>query len=339
MYIVHSPTHQRHQPPYEIFNGEQTPHNEVPARADQIANALTAAGYGLEPVRLELDLAEIENVHDSNYLQFLKLTCEELKESEYRYPSVFLYRSGRESGNPLAQLGNYSFDMYTPLLHDTFEVASQSAACALQVAQTVLQAAQAGEATAGYALCRPPGHHAEFNQMGGYCYLNNAAIVANFLSAHGRVATLDVDFHHGNGTQHIFYESDRVFTASIHADPDWKFPFFSGYGDERGRGKGRGYNLNRPLQHGVTDDEYQQVLEEVLGHISSFRPEFLVVSLGVDTHESDPIGGFRLTTAYYTRMAKTIASMNLPSVIVQEGGYNTKLLGTNVVAFLDGFEH
>lgn len=173
--------------------------------------------------------------------------------------------------------------------------------------------------------------------MGGYCYLNNAAVATEYLSGFGKVATLDVDFHHGNGTQHIFYHRSDVLTISIHAHPDWKFPFFSGYENEVGTGAGEGFNRNFALTEGTTDSQYQTVLEQALEHIREFRPDYLVISLGLDTHESDPIGGFRLTSEYFTEMARSIADLQLPTVIIQEGGYNTDLLGKNVVAFLDGF--
>jgi acetoin utilization deacetylase AcuC-like enzyme len=333
MQIIYQENHTDHQPPYEIFNGEQTPHNEVAARVDRILTALRNAGYQPERVTSDLENNLVEEVHSPEYIQFLRERSSEIEGNNYAYPSVFRYRAGRESGNPLAQLGNYSFDMYTPILRNTFDVAWSSAAAAFQVAQLIQ-----GREKVGYALCRPPGHHAEYDQMGGYCYFNNCAIAAQYLSQFGKVATLDVDFHHGNGTQHIFYENNRVFTTSIHAHPDWKFPYFSGYEEETGRGEGQGYNLNVALREGTTNQQYQIALETVLEQISNFRPQFLVVSLGLDTHETDPIGGFRLTTEYFTEMARTIASLDLPTVIVQEGGYNTELLGTNVVAFLHGWE-
>jgi acetoin utilization deacetylase AcuC-like enzyme len=335
MFIVYPESHESHEPPFEIFNGEQTPHNEVPARVDRILSAVRTAGYQPKAVQHTLDRQILEQVHAPAYVRFLEERSRVLSTDTYQYPSVFRYRAGRETQHPIGQLGNFSFDMYTPLHHQAFHAAWDSAAAAAEVATRILNQ----ELTVGYALCRPPGHHAEYDQMGGYCYLNNAAVAAQVLAAHGRVATIDIDFHHGNGTQHIFYENDHVFTTSIHAHPDWKFPYFSGYEDEIGTGRGRGCNVNRALQEGTSNEQYHQVLLEVIEHIRQFNPEFLVISLGLDTHVDDPIGGFALTTPYYTRIAQTLSQLDLPTVIVQEGGYNTDLLGTNVVSFLQGFAH
>lgn len=160
---------------------------------------------------------------------------------------------------------------------------------------------------------------------------------AHHLSKNAKVAILDVDFHHGNGTQHIFYHRSDILTISIHADPAWKFPYYSGYKNERGIDKGKGFNVNYPLGAGVTNSQYQLTLENSLCKIQNFHPRYLIISLGLDTHKADPIGGFKLTTKYYTLMAKTIKRLNLPTVIIQEGDYNTKLLGKNVVAFLTGY--
>lgn len=335
MYIVYPEQHESHHPPFEVFNGQQTPHNEVPARVDRILHALKESGYAPHVVETPLDQQLVEQVHDPAYVRFLQERSALIAPGTYRYPAVFRYRAGRTTAHPVGEHGNFSFDLYTPLHHHAFRAACDSAAAAAEVATHL----RAGKYQVGYALCRPPGHHAEYDQMGGYCYLNNAAIAAQLLSEDDRVAVLDVDFHHGNGTQHIFYESNHVFTASIHADPDWKFPYYSGYEDEVGQGHGRGYTLNRVLGEGTSDEQYHQVLHEVLDRISTFHPSYLVVSLGVDTHADDPIGGFALTTEYFTRMAQAISQLDLPTVIVQEGGYNTDLLGTNVAAFLRGFAH
>lgn len=333
MLIVYPPHHTRHASPHEIYNGEQDPHQEVPARLERITSALTQAEYAVKAVTTEVPREVLIQIHDASYLDFIQDLSTSLKENDYRYPSVFQYRTGVISQHQLAQLGYYSFDMYTPVGAHTWQASLDSASCAYEAAQSV----QGGSERVAYALGRPPGHHAERNQMGGYCYLNNAAVAAEYLTAFSKVATLDVDFHHGNGTQHIFYHRPDVLTVSLHAHPDWKFPFFSGYENEVGTGAGEGFNRNFALTEGTTDRQYQTVLEQALERIREFRPDYLVVSLGLDTHESDPIGGFRLTSEYFTQMARTIADLQLPTVIIQEGGYNTDLLGKNVVAFLDGF--
>jgi len=330
MKILYSQKHLSHFPHYEIFNGHADPHAEVPSRVENIKKSLIKEGYLISKLTKKTPLSLITQIHKKEYMDFLK------KVSPYSYPSVFPYSqySGNiKLTNPLALLGKYSFDLYTPLLQNTFEIALESSSLAYELADDLRNR----KIKVGYALCRPPGHHAETAKMGGYCYFNNSAIAAQYLSQKGKVTVLDVDFHHGNGTQGIFYERGDVLTISIHADPDWKFPFFTGFTDERGIGEGEGKNINYPLPKGTTDNKYQKVLEKTLKKIQKFHPKYLVVPIGLDTHEADPIGGFSLTTDYYTVMAKTINSLQLPSLIVQEGGYNTKLLGDNVVAFLKGF--
>lgn len=335
MYIVYPPHHARHRSPAEIFNGERDIHQETPARLETIQTALEQHDFELTPVSDSNLVPEsvLTGIHTQSYLDFLRKTTH-LEEGTYRYPSVFQYRtSTNESSNQLAELGYYSFDLYTPVTAVTLSAAVDSATCAFQVAQKV----QAGSVRVGYALGRPPGHHAEPDQMGGYCYINNAAVAAQYLSNYGTVAVLDVDFHHGNGTQSIFYNRSDVLTVSLHADPNWKFPFFSGFSEEKGTIDGENYNLNIPLGPGTNNQEYHRALEIALSAIQKFQPQYLVVSFGADTHEADPIGGFSLTTTYFRQMAQTIYQLNLPTVIVQEGGYNTSLLGENVVSFLQGF--
>jgi acetoin utilization deacetylase AcuC-like enzyme len=189
-----------------------------------------------------------------------------------------------------------------------------------------------------YSLCRPPGHHAGYKAMGGYCYFNNAAIAAHYLSEHGSVALLDIDFHHGNGTQSIFYNRSDVLYVSIHADPHVKFPYSSGFEDERGAGEGLGFNKNYPLPLGTRDARYSTVLLKVLGDIRDFNPDFLVVSAGFDTYEKDPIGGFKLTIPFYKTIGREIAKLRLPTLIIQEGGYAANALGKMVYTFLGGLD-
>lgn len=330
MKILYSQKHLFHVPRYEIFNGHVDLHAEVPSRVENIKKSLIKEGYLISKLTEKIPLSLITQVHKKEYVDFLK------KVSPYSYPSVFPYSqySGNiKLTNPLALLGKYSFDLYTPLLQNTFEIALESSSLAYELADDLRN----GKIKVGYALCRPPGHHAETAKMGGYCYFNNTAIAAQHLSQKDKVAILDVDFHHGNGTQGIFYERGDILTISIHADPDWKFPFFTGFINEKGIKEGEGKNFNFPLLKGTTNNQYQKVLERALKKIKNFKPKYLVVPLGLDTHRDDPIGGFKLTTDYYTIMAKTINSIKLPTLIVQEGGYNTKLLGDNVVAFLKGF--
>ena len=330
MKILYSQKHLSHSPLYEIFNGGRDPHSEIPSRVENIKNSLISNDYKISKLSKKVPLKLLTETHKKDYINFLKAG------SSFSYPSVFPYNDlsrNLKLKNELALIGKYSFDLYTPMSKTIFDIATESASLAYELAYDLSKQ----KIKVGYALCRPPGHHAEKGKMGGYCYINNSAVAAQYLSKFGKVAVLDVDFHHGNGTQNIFYERDDVLTISIHADPNWKFPFYTGFTHEIGIGKGRGKNINYPLPKGTNNNRYQKVLEKSLLNIKKFKPKYLVVPLGLDTHIDDPIGGFKLTTNYYTQMAKTIWALKLPTLIVQEGGYNTKLLGNNVVAFLNGF--
>lgn len=336
MHIFYDPLATRHEPPFEVFNGEQTPHQEQASRVTKITRALLAEGYTLTERQHTVPPDLLLQVHAPEYLKYLEHSASELGENDWIIPSVFPYWPDSDSTqlNPVAQRGQYAYDTYTPITRESLPAALGSAGCAYEAATLV----GTGSAYVAYALCRPPGHHAESSRMGGYCYFNNAAIAAQYFSHQGRVATLDVDFHHGNGTQAIFYERADVLTTSIHAHPTWKFPYFSGFPEEMGRGDGENANVNLPLQAGTTNEQFQIALHAALQRIQDFGAQYLVISFGADTHEADPIGGFKLTTDYFHRMANTINELQLPTVIVQEGGYNTELLGKNVATFLSGFE-
>jgi acetoin utilization deacetylase AcuC-like enzyme len=260
---------------------------------------------------------------------------------------------GRRCDHPAAAPGYYCFDMSAPIVAGTYRAARAAADAGLTGAALLLEGQRAV-----YALCRPPGHHAGSDLYGGYCFLNNAAIAAEYLlrsttdhrppttdqaetSVVGRqssvVAILDIDYHHGNGTQQIFYACDDVLFVSIHADPAREYPYFAGYADERGAGDGLGYNLNIPLEAGVADERYFAALDEALAAIRAFTPRFLVVSAGLDTFGGDPLGDFALTAAAYPQIGRRIAALGLPTLIVQEGGYAIDELGENVVGLLRGF--
>lgn len=332
MKVIYSPAHILHRPPYEIFNGRQERHAEVPERIENICVSLKRH-LGIKTSEPEdFSMEYITQVHNPDYVDYLQQSEASATEA-YVYPSVFQYTHyDQKITNAIAKRGLYSYDLYTPINNVSFKSIYQSAFCALTAAQIV----QKGERCA-YALCRPPGHHAEKSRMGGYCYFNNAAVAAQYLSDRGKVAILDIDFHHGNGTQHIFYDRADVLTVSIHADPRVKFPFFSGFENEVGIDGGVGYNVNFPLELGTNDKEYNQVLHQSISRIMEYRPRYLLVCVGYDTHQDDPIGGFMLSTDYYTKVAKTIRDVNLPTVLIQEGGYNNEKLGDNAVAFVRGF--
>jgi len=326
MHIFYPSNHIRHCPVSEIENGEAIVHEEVPERVERLKAALVAAGRTVEDVSITVPQTVVAHVHARNYLQTFQKVA--LSADSAQIPSVFPYGGHTTTSHLRAAFGAMSFDTYTPVFKGTYKAALESASCAYAGARAVLRGNKYT-----YALCRPPGHHAGPSYMGGYCYINNAAIAAHVLSAHGRVAIIDVDFHHGNGTQDIFYDRSDVLFTSLHADPSWKFPYFTGYVSERGIGKGKGYTRNYPLAKGTDDRLYDATLVRAVTYIKTFHPKFLVVSLGFDTHVDDPIGGFRLTTRYYREMAQRLMSLGVPTVFVQEGGYNTSALGRNAVSF------
>jgi len=292
-------------------------------------------------------------VHTHDYIHFLKHVFSEWSKERplalqpQAIAETFFVRSlaRRKPRNLVACLGYYCFDRVTPILKNTFEVALESAFCAITGADLLLKK-QTNNYPAVYALCRPPGHHAHADLAGGWCYLNNAAIAAKRLAEHDcnnrlrRVTVLDVDYHHGNGTQDIFYESPHVQYVSIHADPDnGGEPYFMGYGSEEGIGNGNGTTLNIPLpMFGVTDERYFTALDIAVAAVRKFAPEYLVVSFGLDTEENDGVGTWSLTPAAFDKMGVEIAKLGLPTLVVQEGGYNISKLGPQVVGFLSAFK-
>jgi acetoin utilization deacetylase AcuC-like enzyme len=325
-----------HAPAREMHNGGWTPYQETPVRAQSISGAIgaviTAQDWGLDP---------IINVHDADYIAFLQTAYADWKSAGrdgdaigYVWPVV-----GRRPLNLSridAKLGRFSYDAGTPIAEHSWHAAYWSA----QTALTALDYVLSNEGKAAFALCRPPGHHAGRDYLGGYCYLNNAAIAAKEAQRRGagRVAILDVDYHHGNGTQDIFYDDPDVFFASIHADPSTDYPFFWGHGDERGEGAGEGATLNLPLPQGTDISGYTVALNTALSAISDWKAECLILSFGADTYVGDPISHFALERGDFTRIGAHIATLNIPTLIVMEGGYATDDLGDNVAAFLAGFD-
>lgn len=337
MLTIYSPKHTLHDPPYDFFEGNLVTYEEMPRRAEIIREAIEAAALGsiIEP--RDFGLEPIRAVHGEAYLEHFRTIYTRWVEAGGSPVSVIpavLPRTGFEhpSASPLAQAGQYTFDMSAPVTATTYEAAVASAHCALTGAALLLE----GERSV-YALCRPPGHHAYADLMGGFCFLNNTAIAAHYLTQHGkRVAIFDIDVHHGNGTQAIFYDRADVLFVSIHGSPDWEYPYFAGYADERGVGAGEGYNVNIPVERGIDDDEYLAFCAEALRHIRDYAPDMLVISAGFDTFGSDPLSHLQLTTAGFERIGSAIASLGLPTLAVQEGGYAVEQLGLNVVSFLKG---
>ena len=296
------------------------------------------ATYEVMPPR-GFSMDAIRAVHDAGYLRFLERAHAAWVDrggggDAGLIPDAFAARaSSRIPRDVVHQAGYYGFETQTPILEHTFAAARDAAFCALTGAAMLLEAE-----TSVYALSRPPGHHAAGDLYGGYCYLNHAAVAAEYLSAGGRVAVLDVDYHHGNGTQSIFYASDAVLFVSIHADPGREYPWFSGYSDEAGAGAGRGLNVNLPLSIGTGDTLYLQTLDRALHEVDRFAPAFLVVSLGVDICVRDPLGKFDLPVSTFGTIGRRLARADLPTLLVQEGGYDLDTVGACVQNVLDGFE-
>src|SRR6185369_7438285 len=285
--------------------------------------------YGLGPIAA---------IHTPEYLDFLEHIFVRWRRiegaSEEVIPNIHpIARGGAYPASAVGQAGYHMADTACPISAETFDSACWSAWSAVAASEAVL----AGE-KAAYALCRPPGHHAFVDVAGGFCFLNNSAIAAQRLrESAARVAILDVDLHHGNGPQGVFYARADVLTVSLHADPERFYPFFWGYAGERGEGPGLGCNLNLPLPRKSGDDVFLEALEVGLRRIRSFAPEALVVALGLDAFEGDPFGGLSVTTPGFARIAERIAALRLPTAIVQEGGYLGDALGANLTSFLTGY--
>lgn len=325
----------KHKPVYEWAFGEKLSHPETTTRADNILAALKddPDAYALfTPEKAPLQM--LRDIHDRRLISLYKAACN-LPEGETFYPSLFPKRNRVIADeHDIRHSGYFCFDSGTPLASTTWLAATWSAACADSAARLI----ELGTDTAAYALCRPPGHHATRDLFGGYCYFNNAAICASRLRKHGRVAIIDIDFHHGNGTQGIFYSDPEVLFVSIHGDPKEFYPFYWGHERESGRGAGMGFNINIPIPEGCDGQEYLRVLsKKALLAIKKFAPAALVVSAGFDTYREDPIGRFKLETADFHHVGEALGKLKLPTVIVQEGGYCTDKLGANVSSFLTGF--
>ena len=335
--------HAQHQGKVEMFRGALVPCFEVPARADHVLAELQRRQLGavLEPQAF--DEVALTAIHSPRYLNFLATAWDQwvaldaANADKDILPSVWptrTFRTDIEPDNFAAKVGLYSYDAGTPFTRGTWVAARAGAHCALSAAQAVL----AGD-RAAFALSRPPGHHAGADFFGGYCFLNNAALAAQHLRNAGmhKVAVLDVDYHHGNGTQAIFYDRPDVYFASIHGDPRTEYPFYLGHADETGSGAGLGANLNLPLPRGTDYATWAQALETALAGIAKFGADALVVSLGMDTFEGDPISGFKLQTDDYLRIGERLAKAGLPTVFVFEGGYAVDEVGVNAVNVLQGF--
>lgn len=340
MITVYSDDHRLRNVRTELHGGLLVPPHECPERAGFVLDRVRAIGLGdvVAPVRHGLD--PVLRVHDAGFVEFLGRAWRDWEATGNRgeaIPDCWPARRmvQRRPDSISGQLGYYAMAGETSIGPGTWEAVQAAADVALSGAKRLA----AGERGV-FSLCRPPGHHAAHDLYGGYCFLNNAAIAAQSLRDGGaaRVAILDVDFHHGNGTQDIFYDRDDVLFVSLHGDPLQCFPYFSGHADEAGAGAGLGFNLNLPLPRGTAYDGWSAALTRGLDAIRAFRADALVVSLGVDTYEGDPISSFKLSSDDFRRYGRAIGTLGLPTLFVMEGGYAVADIGINVVNVLTGYE-
>jgi len=339
MKIFYSNTHKGHSFGHHQVKPDDTGgYFEVPQRVDSILSSLKFTDWAEIFSPYEFGEEPILQIHSSKYLEYLKHAYDKWKIFSTEPGMAFIpYTPGHDTQaigfvEIPDQDGFFMTDMNVPINPNTYKAAIKSAHCALSAAQTVSL-----HNGAAFAICRPPGHHAGPEICGGFCYLNNAAIAAQWLSNHGKVAILDIDYHAGNGTQAIFYERSDVLTISLHADPVWEYPSFAGFANEIGSGPGQGYHRNFPLPHQTGNDLYQQTLGQALQLLIKFSPKFLVVSAGFDTYAGDPLSDFKITRDGYSILGEMISDLKLPTAIILEGGYKIDELGKNVVAFLESF--
>ncbi|MCI0583351.1 MAG: histone deacetylase family protein [Chloroflexi bacterium] len=352
MKVVYTPRHLAHDVSHETYLGQAVPANEVAERAERIRTSLTADG-GFELVEpTDHGPDPILAVHDPGLLRFLEEAWPQARREAIgrsflvadTYPVRAMFEGMGEAAmgrlrQPRAvggRTGWWGLDSSNPIVQGTYDAARGAVDVALTTVDLVLDRGEA----AAYGLCRPPGHHAARSMAGGYCFFNNAAIAAEAIARRTGepVAILDVDFHHGNGTQQIFWRRGDVLYASIHADPADIYPFFLGYADEVGEGPGEGANLNQPLPAGTGDGAYLEAVDRALDAIARTQGSVVVVSLGFDTYGQDPIGTFALTTAVYHEIGRRTAALGRRLVILQEGGYHRPSLGENARAWLRGAE-
>ncbi|KAF9971683.1 hypothetical protein BGZ73_005278 [Actinomortierella ambigua] len=351
-----------HAPTYEFLGGAETQYYESPDRLTAIAKWLESRPdkrFVFNKDIVDYGMAPIRKIHKPDFLEYLQTAYDEwIQEGGHPHgvapatiPHQRLARLGKVKPNtPTGKSGEYCFDLSAVIMKDTWRAAYESAQVTLTAAGELKRLAdQQGQTTGAthppgvYALCRPPGHHAQTDLCGGYCYLNNVAIATQWLidqpqkdGRPSRVAVLDIDYHHGNGTQEIFYTVKNPLYTSLHNAQD--YPYFTGAKEEQGEGEGLGFNINVPMPGSTNNDEYVAALQKIIdNHVLPFAPDYIIVSLGVDTFKDDPIAGFQLTSEAYPRMGEAIRRIGVPTLFVQEGGYCIEKIGLNVGGVLEGF--
>jgi acetoin utilization deacetylase AcuC-like enzyme len=318
---------------HSIHNIHQRGYVESPVRIPLIITELEKTGIFRTGSIKEFPERHILNIHERGYVHYFKTVCTNLPPGKSIYPYVFPIRNSARPPKELSvRAGYFCIDSFTPLNKNAFTAARTGVNCTLTAANEIVSGTKAA-----YVLTRPPGHHAEKFVFGGFCYFNNNAIAANFLSQYGKVAILDIDYHHGNGQQQIFYERNDVLTLSIHGHPSFAYPYFSGFREEKGEDTGYGFNINYPLEENINGEQYRKTLSKAIKRIKAFRPSYLVVALGLDTAKGDPTGTWKLSSNDFENNGRMIGELKIPTLIVQEGGYKTQTLGFNAAAFFKGF--
>jgi acetoin utilization deacetylase AcuC-like enzyme len=338
MKAVFSDLGRGHDPKRFVLRGKFAPGEERPERMDHLLAGLRSGGHAPVPPETFGQGPRLA-VHSVDYLRFLEAAAQEWRTLADASDEVLgnvhpVRRAGTMPASIVGRAGWYMQDMACGIGPETWTAVASATDVAVTAAELV-----AGGERAAYALCRPPGHHAYRDIAGGHCFLNNTAIAAQHLrSRHARVAILDIDIHHGNGTQAIFYDRADVLTVSVHADPSVFYPYFWGYPHERGERAGEGCNLNLPIPRGAPDEVFLAAIREAVGTVAAFAPGVLVVALGLDASADDPFGGAQVTGAGFRSAGEIVARIGLPTVFVQEGGYLSPTLGPNLAAVLGGFE-
>lgn len=318
---------------HDIHHVKDRGYVEAPVRIKSILDGIRKLDIFDEIEPRTFPERHIRAVHSSAFVDYLKKMCLLIEPGKSIYPYVFPIRNAAKPPVEMpVRAGYYCIDTFTPLNRNAFTAARRAIDCALTAASALFKGYRFG-----YALIRPPGHHAEKRAFGGFCYFNSTAAAAHFLSAAGTVAVLDIDYHHGNGTQNIFYKRRDVFTASIHGNPKFAYPYFSGFADEKGKDDGRGFNLNMPLEETLDGKRYREALAAALYRIRKFKPVFLVVALGYDIAKGDPTGTWSLSAADFEENGRMIGAAGFPTLFIQEGGYRIPMLARNAGAFFSGF--
>jgi len=317
---------------YDLHHVRDKGYVETPVRIPTILKAILPTTLFEQLPAQKVPRRLLTRVHRPEFVRYMRTLYRELPADKAIYPEVFPIRNSQKPPlRPELKLGYYCIDGFTPMSRNAYTAACEAVDCAVTGAMHILDAYHLA-----YALIRPPGHHAESRCFGGFCYFNSAAVAAEYLSDYGRVAVLDVDHHHGNGTQDIFYHRADVLTVSIHGDPRFVYPHFAGFRTEKGQDAGLGFNVNYPLPEHITAEQYFGALRKAIKRILAFRPDYLVLSLGLDTAKADPTGTWPLQTREFRKMGQAIGAMHLRTVVVQEGGYRTRTLGVNARHFFDG---